>query len=545
MSDLDLEKNKFAEKFKEAKLNYLHNLPDKIAEIKLTWEHLNKVEWRLGLLLKMQNLCHNLAGSGGTFGFPQLSEQAKNLELALNTVKYPDDETPEIFKLQKIDDLLMGLQEVELLTLRENEPSTSPIHKSDTIFIIDPDIENAISMSRQLMYYGCKVKIINDLSSLNKGLKTAYPLTIIIDSDMAEKPLNNKTIMQTMQDDWEIRCPIVYISTKDDFESRMRAIKANASAYFTKPTDISLLVERINILSDTLLLEPYRILIVEDDQELAEYYALILERSGIRAFVETKPELALNAILRINPELVVMDLHMPHYSGIDLIRLLRQHQSLYSLPIVLLTSETDLNVQFLAREVGVDDFLMKPIEATHFHDSVLNRVQRARYTNASMSKDSLTGLFVHKKINEFLQMSLNLSSRYNRHLSYAILDIDDFKKVNDTYGHLMGDNILVALSNLLKTHIRSSDFVGRYGGEEFVIIFPETSEADAFKCIELKRKEFAEMKHYAKDEVFHVTFSAGLTSFPEYSDMESIMAEADKALYYSKSHGKNRTTIAD
>jgi diguanylate cyclase (GGDEF)-like protein len=534
----------FLTKLKEAKNKYISNLPAKISEIKFLWSQLNKVEWRSAMLENMRNQAHNLAGSGGTFGFPNLSEQAKLLELQLYNLTKNGDVKPTDAEIAKVEDILIALQEVELETIRESESPSTLLNQSDIIFVLDEDKESSLGIARQLMYYGCNVKTLSDPAQLEKQLKVMNPLLIIIDSDFAKKQMNDRSVIDTLRKDWVLTCPIVIISHHDDFDTRMDAIKNNASAFFTKPMDTSLLAERINIITNANLLEPYRILIVEDDEELANFYALTLEKGGMKVFVENKPENALNKIMQLNPELVVMDLYMPNYNGIDLVKMIRQHQALFTLPIVLLTSERDVNVQFLAREVGVDDFLFKPIEPDHLYDAVLNRVQRSRYMNVSMSKDSLTGLFVHKKILEYLKMQLNVCMRYNRSLTYVILDIDNFKSINDTYGHLIGDNVLIALSNILKSGVRSSDFVGRYGGEEFVIIYPETQANEALISIERLRKKFAETEHFAGDRSFKATFSAGIACFPKFGDMDEIMAKADEALYASKQNGKNKTTNA-
>lgn len=534
----------FIEKLKQSKANYINNLPTKISEIKLIWNQLNNNEWRQAVMLKMQNLSHNLAGSGGTFGIPELSKVAKNLELALGELKQYGDKTPPEAELNKIDDLLISLQEVELETIKESDAPTSILSKDDTIYILDDNAEEALGMSRQLMYYGCNVKIIKDAGAMDKFLKNATPLTILIDADFAEKSYGKYNVIQTLRKEWLITCPIIFMSTRDDFNSRIQASKSNASAYFTKPLDISLLVERINILTNAALLEPYRILIVEDDEELANYYALTLQKNGIKAYIETKPEHALDTITQVNPELLVIDLYMPNYNGIDLLNVIRQHQSLLTLPVILLTSEKDIDLQFFAREAGVDDFLSKPIEPDHLVDAVLNRVQRSRYMNASMSKDSLTGLYVHKKINEYLNIQINICDRYSRTVTYAIIDIDDFKHINDTYGHLIGDNVLISLANLLKTKLRATDFIGRYGGEEFVIIFSETSEEEALQSLDRIRNEFSDMSHFAGTTSFRVTFSGGIASYPKYGDVDALMATADEALYTSKRSGKNRITVA-
>lgn len=532
----------FLQKLRESKNKYINNLPSKISEIRLIWNQLNTNTWRVEVLLKMQNLAHNLAGSGGTFGLPILSSHAKTLELALGElVQYNERPGPE--KLHKIEELLIELQKIELETLRESESPIESTLPNKTIFILEHDKEQAINLLRQLTYYACDVKIINDIENLENDLKRAQPMVILIDEHFADEKIEKKSVIQVIRKEWGITCPIVYLSVNDSFTSRMQAIKATANAYFIKPVDVQLLIERINILTNTSMIEPYRILIIEDDEELARFYALILEKGGMKVTIENRPEHVLETILQTNPELVVMDLYMPNYNGIELIQLIRQHQALYTLPVVLLTSETDVNLQFLAREVGVDDYLTKPIEPVHFFDSVLTRVQRSRYTHASMSKDSLTGLFSHKKINEQLRLALNICGRYNKPLTYAIIDLDDFKHVNDSYGHLTGDNVLIALSNCLKSSVRSSDFVGRYGGEEFVIIYFDTSEREAAESLERLRLDFSKMPHYANGEEFHLTFSAGIASYPKYGDLDTLMAIADESLYLAKHKGKNQICI--
>lgn len=375
---MSTEQIEFEKRLSEARARYVNGLPSKISEINLIWNQLNKNIWRKELVIKMQNLAHNLAGSGGTFGFPDLSWQAKMLEQALEGLKSFEDNPPEDSAKIQVNNLLIRLQEVELSTILETPALPKPLSKTDIIYILDLDKEWSLGMSRQLMYYGCTVKIINDPYMLERDLRQSFPLVILVDLDFAEMVIDQKTVLNKLRKDLLFAGPIIFISKRDDLEARMTAIKSGASAYFTKPIDTALLIERIHILTNAGVVEPYRILLVEDDAELADYYALVLEKGGMQVFIETRPELALSKILEINPELVVMDLYMPNYNGIELIKVIRQHQSLFTLPIVLLTAEKDVNLQFLAREVGVDDFLQKPITESHLFDSVLNRVQRSR-----------------------------------------------------------------------------------------------------------------------------------------------------------------------
>jgi len=536
--------DKFEKKFQESRLQYIKSLPGKISEINLIWNQLNTSAWRLEVILKMRNLAHNLSGSGGTFGFHELSEQAKQLEQELDMIKINNDGIADEESITKINDLLISLQEASLHTIQVYPSIPASLSKTNLVYILDTDKDSSLGMSRQLLYFGCNVKIISDISTLASNIQNSTPLLIIIDTEFANLMFKNYNVIQTLRKEWLLTCPIIYISRSNSFEDRIIAIKEGANAYFNKPIDISLLLERINILTNAHIVEPYRILLVEDDLQLANLYSLILERGGLKVFVETISEQVINRILDTNPELVVIDLSMPKYNGIELIKVIRQHQSLFTLPIILLTSEKDVNIQFLATEIGVDVFLTKPITEKHLFDSILNRVQRSRYTNISITKDSLTGLFVHKKINEYLAEQLHLCKRYNTPLSYIIIDLDNFKNINDTYGHLTGDSVIITLANFLKISVRVTDFVGRYGGEQLVCICPETTAKAAFNIIERLRKHFAAINHYYEDQTFRVTFSAGIASFPKFQDQDIMMAEADKALYKSKDNGRNQSTIA-
>ena len=139
------------------------------------------------------------------------------------------------------------------------------------------------------------------------------------------------------------------------------------------------------------------------------------------------------------------------------------------------------------------------------------------------------------------------AARYNRNLSYIILDIDHFKQVNDQYGHLTGDHVIKSLSSLLRRSFRRSDIIGCYGGEEFVVIMQDATPADARIVINNVREAFASMSHVseADGERFSCTFSAGIASFPRYQEDQLLQSYADKALYDAKHAGRNQVIIAD
>ncbi|HNP26727.1 MAG TPA: GGDEF domain-containing protein, partial [Nitrosomonas sp.] len=149
----------------------------------------------------------------------------------------------------------------------------------------------------------------------------------------------------------------------------------------------------------------------------------------------------------------------------------------------------------------------------------------------------------HTAIKEQLGREIVRSNRLKTPLSFAMIDVDFFKKVNDTYGHAAGDRVLKSLARLLKQRLRGTDIVGRYGGEEFAVIMTDTNAPEAAKVIEEIRKVFSRLLHMNDNREFKVTFSCGIADIKHFPDVKSVSEAADKALYDAKRKGRNQVTI--
>ena len=160
-------------------------------------------------------------------------------------------------------------------------------------------------------------------------------------------------------------------------------------------------------------------------------------------------------------------------------------------------------------------------------------------------RDSLTGLYLREYLQIKLKENLYYMERYGRIFSLFMIDVDDFKDINDKFGHQIGDNVLWQIGNLIKKNIRSSDIPVRYGGDEFVILMPETDINSAKKVAEKFTDKMSKVIFKKKDEEFKVTFSIGLTCVRKDDTLDSIMERVDAALYSSKRSGKNSITVFD
>lgn len=287
--------------------------------------------------------------------------------------------------------------------------------------------------------------------------------------------------------------------------------------------------------------KPYRVLIVDDEMVVAQYHAALLEKAGMIVQILNDPDEILSALEESNPDLILLDMHMPNRTGLEVASLLREQKMFAGLPIVFLSAENRPHQQ-LALQTDGDDFLMKPVDSVRLLTSVESRAKRGRIVRALMMQDSLTGLLHHAAIKARLETEVVRAARHQTALSFAIVDIDLFKQVNDTYGHLVGDRVIKSLAEMLQKRLRQSTVVGRYGGEEFAIIFENCNAADAVNILDELRQTFAGLEQWSEQGTFQVTFSAGVTEYGGGCDATQLISAADQALYTSKNAGRNRIT---
>jgi diguanylate cyclase (GGDEF)-like protein len=505
------------------------------------------------LLDDLHQRLHKLSGAGGTFGFPALSSQARYLE---HQVKlwldghggYESDWAPWLERVLALRGALTSHP------APDTEPAPfvaigTPVRASDSrphavphIHVIEGDPEFGAELVSGLRHFGYVARHFTTAEEARAAGLAQRP-----DAQIVEQVLtpDDPKCPQTACVPSLAQGPAVttlFIASHDDFETRLAAAQAGAAAYFVKPVDIPRLVDRLDNLLRNSEHSPYRILIIDDDTALAEHFRLILMAAGMDAVVVTDPRLALEATQRLQPDLILMDVHMPLCSGADLARTMRMQEEWVGIPIVYLSGVTDLDQQMKAMDSGADDFLTKPIANRHLVAAVTVRAARARQLSDLMARDSLTGLLKHSRIKEQLASEVARAIRQGTPLSVAMIDMDHFKSVNDNYGHPMGDRVIKTLAQLLRQRLRQQDSLGRYGGEEFVAILPECAAADAERKLNDIRERFRQIR-FGSDE-FSVTLSAGIATTARYDDPRELLNAADAALYAAKHGGRDRVCLA-
>jgi diguanylate cyclase (GGDEF)-like protein len=243
------------------------------------------------------------------------------------------------------------------------------------------------------------------------------------------------------------------------------------------------------------------------------------------------------------PEVVLTDIDLPRCTNADVARLIRQRLIHFDVPILFLSRETPMAAGIVPAQAGADDIIPAPFDPAHVVATIQHRAERYRSLRALIMRDSLTGLFNHAAIKESISYELARCARAKMTLSLSMIDIDFFKKINDSYGHPVGDQVIRTLSHLLRNRLRGGDIVGRYGGEEFAIVLPGTGAVAAASVLDKIRDTFANMRHAADTREFTASFSAGIVDTGKSADAEELLAAADAALYAAKRGGRNRVEI--
>ncbi|MCS2609310.1 diguanylate cyclase [Halomonas dongshanensis] len=503
-------------------------------------------------LLQAHQRLHRVAGAAGTFGLPNVSQLAKALETLLqdSLEKRAALTSADTARLSDALEALMceggGQSEHALLEQApsvRDEPKAGWSHASGdegtratSIWLIEPDQALGEKIAAQLANFSYSVRRFVNIADAEAAER--QPDVLLVDA-MAENDADGAIGATALAQGGS---PLIFISDQDSFEARVRAAQLNAQGYFLKPLNIPHLVSRLEQLLRERTAAPARVLVIDDDTELAEYCQIILESEGMEVQVLASPETIIEEVRSFRPELLLMDVHMPHYDGPDLAAVIRQFDEWSSLPIVFLSAETDLDKQVDALSRGADDFLTKPITAAKLIAAVKARVSRARALSDLLNKDSLTGLLKHASIKSAATSEINRARRAGYPVSIAMVDIDHFKGVNDSYGHATGDVVIASMATLLRQRLRQTDVMGRYGGEEFLVVMPHCPAEAAYQRLETLRQHFAQLRFRHDTTEFGVTLSAGMVCSEEAPDAngDTLVVLADEALYRAKRGGRNQ-----
>jgi two-component system cell cycle response regulator len=375
--------------------------------------------------------------------------------------------------------------------------------------------------------------------------------------------------------------PVVMVTALSDVSDRVTGLESGADDFLTKPVNDLTLFARIRSLvrmkramdewrmreetCDRFGLMPSvratdseeklvgRVLIVEPDELVGERLRNALEGEGHDVTSLRRAEEALSLLVKERFDLVLTSLYLDDGDGLRFCSQLRAIEECRTVPVLLVVEAEEIGGLVKGFELGVDDYLIRPVDINELKARTRTQLRQKRYRERLQESyqrslslaltDDLTGLYNSRYLTAHLQTAIATSRAKRKPLSLLMIDIDFFKSVNDSYGHAVGDKVLSAMARRLVYHLREFDMAARVGGEEFVVVMPESEPDIALRVAERLRKIIGDTPFDVDvtDGPLQITISVGIAYTRSAADTpETLLARADEALYMAKRGGRNR-----
>jgi diguanylate cyclase (GGDEF)-like protein len=524
-----------------------NSVEDRLYVLRTRWERY-VAEGRFEQFIEFAVAVNSLAEYFNRMRLPGLVRLCEGLENAA-LAKLGDAGTHPISKqdvgaLQRQMDTLFGSVATSRQPSTERRPDEPAAANADidwikprSVWMIAAPEKRGVAdaLGRQLKFFGFRIV---EMAWGDKRLPEDMPLAVLFipaQEDVKQDEFDCITAIRAS-------CPasqLVYLGVQSVIEPIVALMRVGIDVTVPAGDQPAMVLNCVLDLVQTNEQEQYRVLVVEDSRVAVALIQRTLAQHGIDTCAINDPGKLLEVLESYRPDLILMDMYMPRFNGVEATRVLRQMTAYSSLPIVYLSGESDVAMQVEALRLGGDQFLIKPFNPVLLAAVVKTRIERFRETRRSTRLDGLTGLFNHTAAKSQLQSMVAKTAAHGT-LTVAMLDIDHFKAINDTYGHPVGDQVIRGLAWLLKGRLRSIDLIGRYGGEEFLIALPDVPIDKARAVIDRIRKDFAALPHAHPGGALYATFSAGMASYPVVDTATGLTEAADTALLEAKRNGRNR-----
>jgi len=497
---------------------------------------------------------HTLIGSLGCFGLDQASQISRQIQQLLKQDQ--ELQPPQIAQMgQLLTELQQEISQHGCKDQAEYLPS-API-SSASLLIVDHDLTLAQQIALEAVNWGLQAEIAVNLHQAQQFLTIHAYDVILLEVNFPHSLKNGLDFLAIVHNQYP-EIPVVMLTAEDSFVQRVEAARLGSQCFLQKPIVPTEVLASVTQVIQQVNQTVAKLLIVDDDPALLNLLRTLLEPSGYQVILLDQPDKFWEVLEQTVPDLLILDVEfnpVSHqhrekstifWSGFDLCQVVRSDTRWNRLPILFLSSHTDMETIQRSFTVGADDFLTKPIVPTELLTRVRTRLEQRKMWRVT-EIDALTGLNLRRKALQDLTRLLQLAQRQKQLFSLAVLDLDNFKSINDQYGHEMGDCVLNYFGKLLNQSFRQEDVLGRWGGEEFVVGMYGIGIEDGMRKLTQVLQQFSQYSFTSLDGTkFKVTFSGGIARSPDHGqDLQTLYQKADIALYQAKALGRNRICSAN
>ncbi|GAC1336341.1 MAG: hypothetical protein NVSMB23_00910 [Myxococcales bacterium] len=493
---------------------------------------------------RMTTLAHRIAGTAGSYGFPEVGSACAQVEeLLLSLAGTGEEASPATWDAVEVACATM----LAAAARTAQDPGVPEPRANEPRFLVvddDPAVLTYVeALGRQQAIE--VVRAYSEADALARARQFSPDVAILDVALGAERSFNLARELRSLPGLEQL--PLAFMSIDAGLENRIAAAHAGGSLFLVKPLEAVSFAGAVRQLVALREAARPRVLVVDDDPVFLQLVTAVLRSDGMAVSTLSDGLRVLDALQQNRPDLLILDVSLPGFSGFDLCRMLRTTPEWQDMPIVFVTATSSTESRIAAFQARADDYLQKPVVREELLARVRVRVERARLMREKGYRDSLTGVLLRRAFMETVDARLAECRRRASRLSVSILDLDDFKSLNDRHGHLSADRVLARLGALMQTRFRVEDVRGRWGGEEFVLgISGEGAEMTHLLVerllAELRAMEFTD----DRGAPFRAGFSAGVATYPADGEvLEDLMRVADRRLLAAKAQGKGRVVRTD
>ncbi|MFC4698592.1 diguanylate cyclase [Glaciecola siphonariae] len=487
-------------------------------------------------LFALHQMLHSmqLSCARGLAGKDSVKQTTKDLDWLMNQLIRSNNLSPDPFLSEA------GTSESFL----SKSPAKPWVHSHNPIKVAIVDDEKSVggALCANLQQFAFEATHYSSMIDFEHSLQNGDPDLVLLDIVMPN--VSSEQVFAFAKQLCDRGIKVISCSSLFNYDTRLQAVRAGVSDYAVKPINTYLLVEKITRALRRHIKHTYQIVLLDDQESMGEFYQAVFSQVDVDFHFFNTAESLIAAMEYLQPDLFLLDRVMPSVNGLEVAAMIRQDAKFDFSPIVFLTADEQLDTKLKILSHGADDLIAKTTPAPLVLEQVLARLERAAFIKSFVSKDPLTGVLNHGQIVEAANQQMRLNKRHDNQSVLVLLDVDRFKQVNDTYGHSSGDLVLNGLGQLLLASVRETDYVGRYGGEEFVLLFVNCSVEQALIKTNAIREKCTQMHFVQSKPEIKVSFSGGLVGLEEFSSLPKAISEADRLLYLAKEAGRNQIKVA-
>lgn len=480
---------------------------------------------------------HKLAGSLGMFDVDEGSRLAKEIEHILESRPFPNQQ-----QQQHLSDLLIAIRQELAKVTQGIVPGVFGVAEPPFLLIVEPKGVLTPQFVKEINNQSIRCEVVANSTVAREVISRQLPLAVLLNLRGRAIADSELTLLGELS-----ACtpsiPVMVLGARDNLLERVKISRWGGQGFFPQTMSSDRILEVVTQIIQKVRRAKTKILAVDDDPLILKTLHQMLEPWGIELFTLEDPLAFWSTLIEVTPDLLILDLVMPHISGLELCRVVRNDLRWAELPILFLTVHQDAATMQQVFAAGADDYLTKPIIAPELLRRIHNRLERSQLLRTRIETDTLTGISNRHRFTQELTRLLPLAKRCGQTLCFALLDVDNLQQINDRYGHAMGDRVLSYLGKLLQKNFPSEDLVARWGGAEFTVgIYGMNCNEGISRLSELLEtlRQTSTSLFFNNDPSLTITFSAGVVQYPQNGDgVQELYQAAKKLLTKVKALGGN------